>query len=256
MRPAEALFKLARARPKQTAERLIEMARERLPEGYDVETHFRPAYNPWDQRLCLVPDDDLFEAIKAGKASVVTDTIDTVTEKGVLLKSGKELEADIIITATGLALEWLGGANVFVDGEKIDISKTLTYRGMMYSGAPNLVSVFGYLNASWTLRADLISEYVCRLLNYMGRHGYAEARPVNHDPAMPLEPYADFSSGYIMRALDRLPKQGRAPWRHPQDYARDVFAMRYGRIDDGVMEFRKLARADALTVRGTRAAAA
>ena len=239
------LFKLARARPKKTAERLIGMARDRLPAGYDVETHFRPNYNPWDQRLCLVPDDDLFEAITADKASVVTDEIETFTEKGVLLKSGEELEADIIVTATGLALEALGGADVFVDGEKVDIGRTLTYRGMMYSGVPNLVSVFGYLNASWTLRADLISEYVCRLLKYMDGHGYAQARPVNRDPAMALEPYADFSSGYIMRALDLLPKQGRAPWRHPQDYARDVFAMRYGRLDDGVMEFRKAARDEA-----------
>lgn len=232
------MYKLARARPKKTAERLIEMTRERLPEGFDVEKHFRPNYNPWDQRLCLVPDDDLFEAIKAGKASVVTDEIETFTEKGVLLKSGEEIEADIIITATGLELEMLGGANLYVDGEKVDIGKTLTYRGMMYSGVPNLVSVFGYLNASWTLRADLISEYVCRLLAYMDRRGYVEARPVNDDPDMPREPYADFTSGYIMRAIDKMPKQGRPPWRHPQDYAWDVMHMRFGRIDDGVLEFR------------------
>lgn len=238
------MYKRARAHPKETADRLIEMTRERLPEGFDVEKHFRPNYNPWDQRLCLVPDDDLFEAIKAGKASVVTDEIDTFTEKGILLKSGEELEADIIITATGLALEWLGAADVVVDGEKIDIGDTLTYRGMMYSGVPNLVSVFGYLNASWTLRADLISEYVCRLLNFMEREGYAEAKPLNRDPDMPREPYADFTSGYFLRAIDKLPKQGRAPWRHPQDYARDIFAMRYGRIDDGVMEFRRAGRAD------------
>lgn len=233
------MYKHARAKPKETADRLIEMTRERLPEGFDVEKHFRPNYNPWDQRLCLVPDDDLFEAIKAGRASVVTDEIDTFTETGILLKSGEELEADIIVTATGLALEWLGGANVVVDGEKIEIGDTLTYRGMMYSGVPNLVSVFGYLNASWTLRADLISEYVCRLLNFMERKGFAEARPVNHDHDMPREPYADFTSGYFLRAIDKLPKQGRAPWRHPQDYARDIFAMRYGRIDDGVLEFRR-----------------
>lgn len=237
------MYKHARAQPQKTAERLIEMTRERLPEGFDVEKHFRPNYNPWDQRLCLVPDDDLFEAIKAGKASVVTDEIDTFTETGILLKSGEKLEADIIITATGLALEWLGGANVVVDGEKIDIGDTLTYRGMMFSGVPNLVSVFGYLNASWTLRADLISEYVCRLLTFMQRKGFAEARPVNHDPGMPREPYADFTSGYFLRAIDKLPKQGRAPWRHPQDYARDIFAMRYGRIEDGVLEFRRGARA-------------
>lgn len=236
------MYKRVRARPKEAAERLIEMVRERLPEGYDVEKHFKPAYNPWDQRLCLVPDDDLFESIKSGKASVVTEEIDKFSEKGILLKSGEELEADVIVTATGLSLEWLGGADVIVDGEKIDIGETLTYRGMMYSGVPNLVSVFGYLNASWTLRADLISEYVCRLLNYMRRNGYAEARPVNHDPDMPREPYADFTSGYFLRAIDKLPKQGRPPWRHPQDYARDVFAMRYGRIADGVLEFRRAER--------------
>lgn len=231
------VFKTARAKPEKTAEHLIEETRARLPAGFDVEKHFKPNYNPWEQRLCLVPDDDLFAAIRCGKASVVTDHIDTFTEKGILLKSGEELEADIIITATGLIMEVLGGAKVSVDGQQVDVGKTFTYKGFMFSGLPNIVSVFGYLNASWTLRADLISEYVVRLLKYMDKHGFSSATPVNKNPAMQPEPLADFSSGYILRALDYLPKQGPAPWRHPQDYARDVADLRFGKLDDGVMEF-------------------
>ncbi|MFZ5617322.1 MAG: flavin-containing monooxygenase [Pseudomonadota bacterium] len=233
------IYRMARARPKATGEKLLKQARELLPAGYDVEKDFHPRYNPWEQRLCLVPDDDLFNAISAGNASVETGEIETFTETGVRLKNGKEIPADIIITATGLHIELLGGAKVAVDGKRVDIADTLTYRGFGFSGLPNLVSVFGYLNASWTLRADLISDYATRLLNYMDANGYKIATPVNNDPAMPREPFADFSSGYLTRAADRLPKQGRQPWRHAQNFLLDFFVMRYGKIDDGVMKFSK-----------------
>jgi cation diffusion facilitator CzcD-associated flavoprotein CzcO len=231
------MFKLARARPQKTRERLIQLTREALPEGYDVAKHFTPKYNPWDQRLCLVPDDDLFAAISSGKASVETDEIETFTERGILLKSGKELVADIIVTATGLALEVLGGAKLTIDGRPFKSGESFTYKGFGFSCVPNLAAVFGYTNASWTLRADLVSDYVCRLINYMDRRGYASATPVVDDPAMKPEPFLDFSSGYVRRAVDFLPKQGSGPWRHPQDYASDIVNLRYGRIEDGVMEF-------------------
>jgi cation diffusion facilitator CzcD-associated flavoprotein CzcO len=235
------IYRRARAQPKKTGEKLLAEARARLPRGFDVETHFRPRYNPWEQRLCLVPDDDLFKAISAGKASVETAEIETFTERGIRLKNGRELAADIIVTATGLHIELLGGASVRVDGRLVDIGDTLTYRGFAFSDVPNLVSVFGYLNASWTLRADLISDYTCRLLRFMEAHGYAIATPVNDDREMRREPFADFSSGYLMRAADRLPKQGRSPWRHAQNFVADFFWMRWGRLDDGVMRFSKAA---------------
>ncbi len=232
-------FKMARARPQKTKDNLIEMTRSKLPSDYDVETHFTPDYYPWDQRLCLVPDDDLFEAISSGRASVVTDEIDTFTPTGIKLKSGKELDADIIITATGLILEALGGAKLSVDGRDVNFGETFSYKGMMYDGVPNMASVFGYTNASWTLRADLISEYVCRLINHMDKNDFAQAMPHNDAPAMEKHPYLDFSSGYVKRAEDILPKQGsKPPWRHPQNYAADLFGLRYGQLEDGVMEFK------------------
>jgi cation diffusion facilitator CzcD-associated flavoprotein CzcO len=217
---------------------IIDMVRGHLGPEYDVDTHFTPTYNPWDQRLCLVPDADLFEAIKAGKTAVVTDHIERFTPSGILLKSGQTLEADIIVAATGLDMQVLSGLEVTVDGQRVDFAKTFSYKGMMYSGVPNLASTFGYTNASWTLKADLTAEYVCRLLNHMDRKGFTECRPVNADPAMPPAPWLDFSSGYVRRAMDRFPKQGnKAPWRVYQNYALDLLAFRYGRIDDGVMRF-------------------
>jgi len=238
------MYKLMRADPKGAGERLLKHVAEQLPEGYDVETHFHPRYDPWDQRLCVVPDGDLFKAIREGKASVETGEIETFTETGVRLKSGKELDADIIITATGLHLEALGGATVGVDGRKVDLGKTFTYRGFACSGLPNIAFVFGYTNSSWTLRADLISKYVCRLLNHMDAHGLDTATPVNEDPDLKPEPFLNLSSGYIVRAAERLPKQGdKAPWRNPQSYFRDVLTLRMGRIDDGVMKFSKSAAA-------------
>ena len=234
------VFWLARTLPGRLKNKLIDMAREKLPEGYDVEKHFTPRYNPWEQRLCLVPDDDLFEAISSGRASVVTDEIETFTENGVALKSGDELEADIIITATGLVVESAGGANVVVDGQNVKVGDQLTYKGLMYEGVPNLVSVFGYSNSSWTLRADLISDYVCRLINHMGKHGIGQATPRNEDPDIKTEPFFDFSSGYVKRGEATLPKQGAyAPWRHPQNYFTDIFSLRFGKLEDGFMEFKE-----------------
>ncbi|MEZ5922356.1 MAG: NAD(P)/FAD-dependent oxidoreductase [Parvularculaceae bacterium] len=237
------VFRMARARPKAAGKKLLDEARKMLPEGYDVEKHFHPRYNPWEQRLCLVPDEDFFAAIRSGRASVETGDIDQFVKDGVRLKDGRVLPADLIITATGLHLELLGGAAVSVDGKLVDIGKTFTYRGFGFSGVPNLVSVFGYLNASWTLRADLIADYVTRLLKLMDEKGCDIATPVNDDPAMPAQPFADFTSGYLVRAIDRLPKQGRAPWVYTSNFARDFFELRHGKIDDGVLRFSKSAKA-------------
>ncbi len=232
-------FNMARKKPEAVKKRLIGMVRDQLGPDYDIETHFTPRYNPWDQRLCLVPDNDLFLAIKKGQASVVTDHIDSFTPAGIRLKSGKELEADIIVTATGLNLELLGGLQVTVDGVAKNVSKSLSYKGMMYSDIPNLASAFGYTNASWTLKADLTCDYVCRMLNYMDRKGYAEAVAINNDPTMKAEPWFDFSSGYVQRAKDLLPKQGtRKPWKQYQNYALDLVMLRLGKINDGTLTFR------------------
>jgi cation diffusion facilitator CzcD-associated flavoprotein CzcO len=226
--------------PEKTRETMLNMVRAELGPDFDVETHFTPTYNPWTQRVCLVPDADLFKALKAGTASVVTDHIDRFTETGILLKSGKTLEADIIVTATGLEMQALSGVHVTVDDAVIDFGKCFSYKGMMYSDVPNLASVFGYVNASWTLRADLTSEYVCRLLNHMRRTGTTECRPVNTDPGLKALPFLDFGSGYVTRAMERMPKQGdRAPWTVPQNYVRDLMSLRYDKVTDGVMSFRK-----------------
>ena len=207
-----------------------------LGPDYDIATHFTPRYNPWDQRLCLVPDGDLFKAISEKRASVVTDEIDTFTENGIQLKDGSELEADIIVTATGLVLQVLGGMEVAVDGRAVDFARTLNYKGMMYSDVPNLASAFGYTNASWTLKCDLTCEYVCRLINYMDRHGYKQCMPHNVDPSITELPSLDFSSGYVQRSIAKMPKQGsKRPWRLYQNYALDIVTLRFGKVDDGVM---------------------
>lgn len=232
------LFKMARSRPEQMRERLTRPIREQLGADY-VEKHFSPRYNPWEQRLCLVPDNDFFDAIEQGKVSVVTDTIESFTEKGIKLGSGQELEADIVVTATGLALQMFGGAELRVDGRKIESGELFVYRGAMFTGVPNFASVFGYTNASWTLKADLICEYACRVLNYMDAHGYAECRPRAPGPEVPVKPFVDFSSGYFQRVAHLLPKQtDREPWRLNQNYRHDIQAMRHGPIDDGVLEFK------------------
>ena len=232
-------FNSARKKPALAKQRIIGMVREALGPDYDVDKHFTPRYNPWDQRLCLVPDADLFNALKAGAASVVTDQIETFTETGIKLKSGEELPADVVVTATGLNMQLLSGVDYSVDGQHVDFAKTMSYKGMMFSGVPNLVSVFGYTNASWTLKADLTAEYVCRLLNFMSRHKVEIATPEKHENVVEA-PWLDFSSGYVTRAMDKFPKQGAdKPWKVHQNYALDLLAFRFGKIDDGVMKFTK-----------------
>ena len=231
-------FNATRKHPEQAKTRLIDMVRQELGPDYDVATHFTPKYNPWDQRLCLVPDADLFAALKSGKADVVTDHIERFTAEGIQLKSGQSLKADVIVTATGLDMQLMSGMSVVVDGAPVNMADTFSYKGMMYSGVPNLASTFGYTNASWTLKADLTAEYVCRLLNHMKAKGATECRPVNDDPHLEAAPWLDFSSGYVTRAMSRFPKQGlKAPWRVYQNYAMDLMAFRYGRLEDGVMRF-------------------
>ena len=203
-----------------------------------MNKHFSPRYNPWDQRLCLIPDADLFAAIRAGKASIVTDEIDTFTETGLRLRSGEELEADIIVTATGLRLKLLGGLQIIVDGKPVEMSRTLGYKGVMFSDVPNLASAFGYTNASWTLKADLTAAYVCRLLNYMDEKGFTACVPRRGDSDIVEEPMVNFTSGYFQRASAILPKQGsKKPWKLNQNYALDTLALRLGKVDDGTMEF-------------------
>jgi cation diffusion facilitator CzcD-associated flavoprotein CzcO/acetyl esterase/lipase len=230
-------YRLARKYPKQAKARLVGFVQQALGPGFDVARHFTPHYNPWDQRVCLVPDGDLFKAIRSGRASVATDQIDTFTERGIRLRSGEELEADVIITATGLQLNVLGDIKLSLEGVPCDLSQMLVYKGTMYSGIPNLANTFGYTNASWTLKADLTSRYVCRLLNYMDRHDIAVATPVR-GPGVASEPLLDFTSGYVLRAVEQLPKQGdRKPWRLYQNYLLDQLVLRLGRVDDGVMAF-------------------
>jgi monooxygenase len=232
-----AFFQFARRRPARFKRMVLGGVRLALGPDYDI-ANFNPSYNPWDQRLCLVPDGDLFRSINEKRASVVTAGIDRFTESGIRLKDGSELPADIIVTATGLVLQLLGGMETVVDGRTIDFATTMNYKGMMYSDVPNLASAFGYTNASWTLKCDLTCEYVCRLLNYMDRHGYKQCMPHNVDPSIERLPALDFSSGYVQRALATLPKQGsRRPWRLFQNYAFDIVALRFGKIDDGVMKY-------------------
>jgi monooxygenase len=233
-----AFYQLSRRRP-QVVKKMVRRGVERaLPAGYDVDKHFKPRYNPWDQRMCLVPNGDLFKAIRNGSASVVTNTIDTFTERGIRLDSGEELEADVVVTATGLNLLFLGGMELAVDGHAVDVPKTMTYKGMMLSGVPNFAFTVGYTNASWTLKADLTSEYVCRLLAHMDAHGYAKSVPEITDPTVTETPLLDFTSGYVLRSLDEFPKQGsKEPWKLRQNYIFDLRSIRRGPIDDGAMQF-------------------
>ena len=231
-------FQLARRQPARVKKLILGGVRMALGPDYDIATHFNPRYNPWDQRLCLVPDGDLFKSIREKRASVVTSDIDRFTEKGIRLKDGSEIEADIIVTATGLVLQVLGGMEVAVDGSNVDFSRTLNYKGMMYSDVPNLASAFGYTNASWTLKCDLTCEYVCRLINYMDRHGYKKCMPHNVDPTVAELPALSFTSGYVQRSIAKMPKQGsKRPWRLYQNYALDIVSLRFGKVDDGVMKY-------------------
>jgi monooxygenase len=232
-------FRLARRKPEKVKAGIIGLIRRQLGPDYDVATHFTPRYNPWDQRLCLVPDGDLFREINAGRLSIATDHVERFTPIGIKLKSGQELPADIIVTATGLQMKLFSGLNVNVDGTPIDLSKTMSYKGMMFSGVPNFAAAFGYTNASWTLKADLTCEYVCRLLRYMDRHGYRRCMP-QRDASVAEVPWLDFTSGYVQRAIKQLPRQGaKKPWKLYQNYARDLMALRFGSVKDGAMQFSK-----------------
>ncbi|HEX2764519.1 MAG TPA: NAD(P)/FAD-dependent oxidoreductase [Allosphingosinicella sp.] len=232
-------FKLARKRPEKVKGKLLDEVRKLLPEGYDVGTHFTPRYNPWDQRLCLVPDADMFEAISNGTASIVTGEIETFTEHGLRLKSGEEVTADIVVTATGLKLQLLSDVAFSVDGERRNLSRCLTYRGMMFSDVPNLSYSFGYTNASWTLKADLTAGYLCRLLNHMAKTGNDIALP-RREPDVEEIPFLDFTSGYVQRALDVLPRQGsKKPWKLYQNYALDMASLKLAPVEDGVIRFAK-----------------
>ncbi|MET0983167.1 MAG: NAD(P)/FAD-dependent oxidoreductase, partial [Telluria sp.] len=231
------LYRLARKRPQLVGKRIAAMAAQQLGPGVDVATHFTPAYKPWDQRVCVVPDGDLFCAIREGRASVATDEIERFTPSGLQLKSGRELQADIVVTATGLRMHILGGIAVGVDGVPFKASEAMSYKGMMLSDLPNCAMTFGYTNASWTLKADLTAAYVCRLLRYMDRHGLAIA-VARRAPDVEPRPFLSFTSGYVQRAHDLLPRQGsRRPWQVYQNYLQDLVTIRFGRVADGVMRF-------------------
>lgn len=234
------IYEISQRRPEMVKAYLRNELIKQLPAGYPVDVHFKPRYDPWDQRLCAVPDGDLFTAIREGRASVVTDTIETFTERGLRLTSGEELDADIIVTATGFELQMMGGAELVVDGEPVRLARHMTYKGMMLSEVPNAAFTVGYTNSSWTLKADLVSEYVCRLLNHMDAHGYDVLVPRDADPTVQRTPLLDFGAGYVKRALDRLPGQGsKFPWRLRMNYLADVVSLRFGRLEDGVMEFHR-----------------
>jgi len=235
------VYKKTRTKPDYVKSKLLDGVREHLGPDFDVDTHFTPDYNPWDQRLCLVPNGDLFTAITSGKASIVTDHIERFDETGIRLQSGQHLDADIIVTATGLQLVTVGDMTFTVDGRRLDFAQTWTYKGMAYSGVPNLVSTFGYINASWTLRADLTSEYVCRLLNYMDAIDAQVFTPTLRREDEGMTPHSwieSFSPGYMRRFMDKMPKQGdHEPWVNPQNYASDKKMFRKAPIDDGVNVF-------------------
>ena len=233
-----AFYQLSQRRPSLVKAAIRAALKPQLPAGYDIDTHFNPSYRPWDQRPCVVPDGDFFRAIRRGRASIVTDRIATFTERGIELESGTELEADLIITATGLRLVVCGGIELAVDGRAVSFPETMVYRGMMFGDVPNFAFVIGYTNASWTLKADLVTEYVCRLLAHMDEHGYATCTPVNDDPTIQARPLLDFGAGYVQRSLHELPKAGsKHPWRLSMTYPQDLVRLRHGRIEDGVMRF-------------------
>src|SRR5581483_7072751 len=232
----QGFYRLSRRRPQLVKHILRRGLQRELPKGYDIDTHFTPSYNPWDQRFCAVPNGDLFRAIREGTASVVTDHIDTFTENGLLLKSGAELEADIVVTATGLELLFLGGIALSVDGVDVDVSERLTYKGMMLEDVPNMAIAVGYTNASWTLKCDLTCEYVCRLLNHMHVTGLRQCTAVNQDPSVTRSPLLSLNSGYIQRSAPGFPKQGsRFPWQVHQSYLADYRALKRSGIEEAAM---------------------
>ncbi|WP_238342928.1 flavin-containing monooxygenase [Nocardioides cynanchi] len=233
-----AFYRLSRARPALVRRLVRKQNLAQLPEGYDVDTHFTPAYDPWDQRMCFVPDGDLFKAVRRGTAEVVTSTIERFDESGVVLTGGRHLDADLIVTATGLRLSPFGDIALEVDGAPVDPSAEMTYRALMLTGVPNFVFTVGYTNASWTLKVDLVAEFCCRLLAHLSEHGYRSVVAVR-DPSVTPLPFMDFTSGYVLRALDQLPRQGdREPWRLRQSYLHDRRTIRHAGLDDGVLAFR------------------
>ena len=241
------IYKMTRKDPEKVKEKLLEGVRMALGSEFDIKRHFTPSYNPWDERLCLVPNGDLFKSIRKGKVSVVTETIQRFTQNGILLETGEELEADIIVTATGLNLVTLGEVDFKIDGTPVDFSQTWIYKGLAYSDVPNLISTFGYINASWTLRADINSSYACRVLNHMRKTGTQKATPRlrESDMDMPQRDWIEgFSSGYMKRSMSEMPKQGdREPWLNTQDFYKDKKMLsRNTPIEDGVMEFAKIER--------------
>jgi cation diffusion facilitator CzcD-associated flavoprotein CzcO len=232
------IYQLSQRKPAMMRGWIRGMTVKQLPSGYDVDTHFKPKYGPWDQRLCLVPDGDLFQSIRQGQASIATGAIDRFTEHGLRLESGQEIAADIVVTATGLQLLALGGVQLSVDGRDVNLPDTMAYKALMLSGVPNFALTIGYTNASWTLKADLTSEYLVRLLRYMDRHGYDTAVPIQDDSRVTERPLLDFAAGYILRSMHEFPKSGsRPPWRLGMSYLNDVVMLRHGRINDGVMRF-------------------
>jgi cation diffusion facilitator CzcD-associated flavoprotein CzcO len=244
------LYRRSRIAPDKMKRWLIGMVRKELGPEYDVEKHFTPRYHPWDQRLCIVPNGDLFQAIRSGKVSMVTDEITTWDEGGIQLASGDRVDADLIVTATGLELVALGEVEITVDGAAVDYASRWTYKGFAFSDVPNLAATFGYINASWTLRADLIAEYVCRLLNWMERTGTVQCTPRLRpsDRTMAPKPFVeDFAPGYLRRVLETLPHQGdRAPWTNPQRYGQDRKRFLRDPVDDGVMQFTRAPRSTAV----------
>ncbi|MDQ6629252.1 MAG: NAD(P)/FAD-dependent oxidoreductase [Pseudomonadota bacterium] len=234
------VYRLCKRRPARMRELLLSGVRQALGPAADVARHFTPRYNPWEQRLCLVPDGDFFQAINDGRASVVTDRIESFSRNGVTLESGATLDADIVVSATGLKLAMLGNAELYVDGRRVEPSATVNYKGLMYSGVPNMANTFGYTNASWTLKADLTAQYVCRLLNHMRKTGTRQCTAPAAGPGTALLPWVDLSSGYFQRAADQLPKQGTTrPWKLNQNYLSDLVAMRWSAVDDGILQFTK-----------------
>ncbi len=238
-------YYMARNHPDRVKGLIRKVQQKALPADFDIDTHFTPPYQPWDQRMCMVPDGDLFKAISDQKATIATGHIDTFTATGIRLKDGTEIEADVVVTATGLNLLAFGGAKLGVDGQDVDIRDTMAYKSLMLSGVPNFAYALGYTNASWTLKADLTSEYVCRLLAHMQKNGYTTVVP-ERDAAVAEEPFLNFQAGYVMRSIEEFPKQGSiAPWKVTMNYVKDLRMLRHGSITDGVRFGRAVAPAQA-----------